>query len=130
MSSPNNILHSVPIKDRKEKINWFHAITFFLYFNAAILLISLLQLVISSLYLSPSTRSVYHKLINATKASFGQSCVAISQFWAPTEFIVTTGRGINGSTDWVNYNIQQSKLALPDRAIWVRSLPFVRAALC
>ena len=122
MSSPNSLQHAIPIKDRNTKTKYFHALTFFLYFNAAILLISLLQIIISPLYLFVKTRSFYYKLIHATKASFAQSTVAISQFWAPTQFIVTTGRGIDNATDWITYDHQQRKLTLPDRAIWVSFL--------
>lgn len=111
--------HKLKQSDRTDlKFNY----SFFIYFNLAILLISLTQLLLYPL--SFLHRSTYNRSIKWTKSNFTKVLIIITQSYAPTSFNVTLGRGPNGSLEWLQFikdpqgNIIEI-IGLPEKGIWI-----------
>jgi lysocardiolipin and lysophospholipid acyltransferase len=111
-----------PLRPKLPYSSYFSAFCFFITFNLAIIFISLLQLIVyplSSKCLPLTSHSIYKRIIQTTKSNFGLTTIWISQYFGPTEFIVTAGEGVKH--DWIrknNLGVFQ-RLELPERGVWV-----------
>lgn len=120
-------LHAIPnqLRPWQSYSSYLHSFAFCITFNLAIFFISVLQIFVWPLslpFLPPTARLTHKCILQFTKSNFGLTTVWISEWFGPTEFVVTAGAGVGD--DW----IQRTKggkfvqLNLPERGIWVSSI--------
>ncbi|ORY88240.1 acyltransferase-domain-containing protein [Leucosporidium creatinivorum] len=112
-------LYSIPIKDRPPHGSLLTGLLFALTFNTCIILTNLTQFILFPLSLHPATAPLYYRI---TKSSFGCATVLISQWFAPTSFVVTAGEGVEDSgTEWLERDSKGkvTGLKLAKRGIWI-----------
>lgn len=109
----------IPVKLRATNYgNLVQGLLFIITFNTAIILISIFQIILFPI--SFFSLNLYRFLITITKSSFSKATIWISQLYAPTNFIITAGKGVN--KDWIlrDYTGKCIGVKFPNRAIWVR----------
>lgn len=117
MTSPSTPVWATPIPQRAP-ISWRTLLLGILWsvaFNGGIFLTYGLQLVLYPLSLFSSTIPPYKRV---TKGVFGQLCVFMTEWWAPTSFVISS----DGMGDKFVKRDGQGRvngLDLPKRSVWV-----------
>lgn len=114
-------LYSIPKPLRPPHGSLVTAISFCVLFNLGIILTNLFQILTYPLSLTPLTFGIYLRLSAFTKGSFGALTIGLSQWFAPTKFVVTAGEGMPVDGSWIRRGIKGEiqGIVLPDRGIWV-----------
>ncbi|KAI5474612.1 lysocardiolipin and lysophospholipid acyltransferase [Pseudohyphozyma bogoriensis] len=118
--TPPAPLWSLPKQSRPPHGSTLKGIVWAILFNSGIIFISTLQLLCYPLHLFPPTANLYEQVLDSTKGYFGQLAVFISQYFCPTEFVVSAGHGVAG-TEWVERDDKGDvrRIRLPDRGVWM-----------
>ncbi|CBQ71335.1 conserved hypothetical protein [Sporisorium reilianum SRZ2] len=117
--------YAVPISSRPPKQTYLQSIAFALVFNFCIISAHLFQLLSWPLSLFPATRPIYHDHIAYSKLAFSRLLLLISQFFGPTQLVISIGDGQGGFLDpepFVHRDKQTGRirsLDLPSRAVWM-----------
>ncbi|GAA5923357.1 hypothetical protein JCM1841_006495 [Sporobolomyces salmonicolor] len=113
MSAP---LWSLPISSRPSHASLLLVLLFGLTFNLGILNTFFLLVFLYPLRLVRATRPRY---LRWGKQAFGRVLVLVGQCFAPTEFVVSKGEGVESA--WVERDRRGRvrRLKLPDRAVWI-----------
>lgn len=117
--------YAVPINSRPPKSTYIQSILFALIFNFCIISTHLFQLLSWPLSLHPATKPVYHSHIAYSKLAFSRTLLIISQFFGPTQLVISIGDGKGGYLDpepFVHRDKQTGKVEsfdLPSRSIWM-----------
>lgn len=117
--------YSIPISSRPPKQTYLQTILFALVFNGCIISTHLFQLLSWPLSLHPSTRPTYHSHIAYTKLAFARILLIISQFFGPTQLVISIGDGKGGYLDpetFVKRDKKTGKIVgvdMPSRSVWM-----------
>ncbi|KIS65970.1 uncharacterized protein UMAG_06059 [Mycosarcoma maydis] len=117
--------YTIPISSRPPKQTYLQTTLFALVFNICIISVHLFQLLSWPLSLHPATKPIYHSHIAYTKLAFARILLIISQFFGPSQLIISIGDGKGGYLDpetFVHRNKQTGKIVsidLPSRSIWM-----------
>ncbi|SPO30456.1 related to CST26 - protein required for incorporation of stearic acid into phosphatidylinositol [Ustilago trichophora] len=117
--------YAVPISSRPPKSTYVQTILFALIFNFCIISDHLFQLLSWPLCLHPATKPIYHSNIAYSKLAFSRALLVISQFFGPTQLVISIGDGKGGYLDpepFVHRDKQSGKIVsfdLPSRSIWM-----------
>lgn len=124
-STQNVPPYAVPITSRSPKSTYVQTIVFAIVFNFCIISTQLFQLLSWPLSLHPATREFYLQNIAYSKLAFGRALLLISQFFGPTQLVISIGDGKGGYLDpepFVHRDKQTGKVVsfdLPSRSIWM-----------
>ncbi|TKY87527.1 hypothetical protein EX895_003541 [Sporisorium graminicola] len=117
--------YAVPISSRPPKQTYVQSIVFALVFNFCIISTHLFQLLSWPLSLFESTKPIYHDHIAYSKLAFSRVLLLISQFFGPTQLVISIGDGKGGYLDpepFVHRDKQSGRIVsfdLPSRSIWM-----------
>ncbi|CDR99999.1 related to CST26-protein required for incorporation of stearic acid into phosphatidylinositol [Sporisorium scitamineum] len=117
--------YAVPISSRPPKQTYVQSIVFALVFNFCIVSAHLFQLLSWPLSLFSATKPIYHERIAYSKLAFSRALLLISQFFGPTQLVISIGDGKGGYLDpepFVHRDKQTGRIVsvdLPSRSIWM-----------
>lgn len=117
--------YAVPIDSRPPASTWVQTLLFALVFNGCIFSAHLLQLLVWPLALHPATKPTYSSVIAYTKLAFARILLIISQFFGPTQLILSFGDGKGGLLDPEQFVVRDKqsgrieRVELPQRAVWM-----------
>ncbi len=117
--------YSIPIESRPPKSTYLQTLLFALVFNGCIVAAHLFQLLSWPLLLHPATKPLYHSNIAYTKLAFARILLIISQFFGPTQLVISVGDGKGGLLDaeqFVRRNKQTGRIEgvdMPSRSVWM-----------
>lgn len=117
--------YSIPISSRPPKQTYLQSVLFALVFNGCIIFAHLFQLLSWPLSLFAATRPTYHSLIAYTKLAFARILLIISQFFGPTQLVISIGDGRGGYLDpepFLHRDKQTGRILsidMPSRSIWM-----------
>ncbi|SPO31586.1 related to CST26 - protein required for incorporation of stearic acid into phosphatidylinositol [Ustilago trichophora] len=117
--------YAIPISSRPPKSTYVQTALFALIFNFCIISDHLFQLLSWPLSLHPATKPIYHSNIAYSKLAFSRALLVISQFFGPTQLVISIGDGKGGYLDpepFVHRDKQSGKIVsfdLPSRSIWM-----------
>ncbi|SNX87810.1 related to CST26 - protein required for incorporation of stearic acid into phosphatidylinositol [Melanopsichium pennsylvanicum] len=115
----------IPISSRPPKQSYVQTLLFGLIFNFCIVSDHLFQLLSWPLSLHPSTAPIYRSNIAYSKLAFARALLVISQFFGPTQLVISIGDGKGGYIDpeaFVHRHKQTGRITsidLPSRAVWM-----------
>lgn len=117
--------YAIPIDSRPPASTTIRTILFALFFNLCIISDHLFQLLSWPLSLHPSTRPLYRSCIAYTKLAFARTLLTVSQYFGPTQLVVSVGDGKGGYLDpeqFVHRDKQSGRIVsldLPSRSVWM-----------
>ncbi|PWY97924.1 acyltransferase-domain-containing protein [Testicularia cyperi] len=117
--------HSIPISSRPPKSTRVQTVLFALVFNFCIVSTNFFQILSWPLSLHPATLPLYTSIIGYTKLAFARALLVISQFFGPTQLVISIGDGQGGYLDpeqFVRRNKRTGAIEaveLPKRSVWM-----------
>ncbi|GAA5866125.1 hypothetical protein JCM8547_000605 [Rhodosporidiobolus lusitaniae] len=109
-------LWAQPLSTRKAPLPFLKASVFVVLFNAGILLVFGLLVLLLPLRIVRRTRPLY---VRFGKGAFGTLLVLVGEWFAPTEMVVSAGEGVDASKIVeLDEAGEVRKLNLPSRGIW------------
>ncbi|GAA5886331.1 hypothetical protein JCM5296_001871 [Sporobolomyces johnsonii] len=109
-------LWSLPISSRPSHASVLAVVLFGLTFNLGILSTFFLLVLLYPLRLVRATKPRY---LRWGKRAFGRVLVLVGHWFAPTEFVLSKGEGVD--SEWVERDSggRVRRVTLPDRAVWI-----------